>query len=190
MKPLDLAVAVGVNNRHTLVFRGEVRHRIVPGTDGWTRVEGMLGSDDLSIGLAAYSTGQRCEPLQAACLWVHADNGKRVAALERFRFTPSFLIRLGPANVWGVWAIDRDLSYEQAERGNRKLAYCLGCVMARGGLDTVVPVPGSILRAGRTRGLLVKEDEGASRVIYGRDFFLAIRRMKEPPKPDAWRDAA
>jgi hypothetical protein len=124
-------------------------------------------------------------------LWARLDGGKRPAnVLRRFRPVPTFVVREGATTRYvALWALREPVKgWEEHVRWNKRLAHHLGVPKKHAEPDGFyVPLPGSVLRAGRSRPVPVL----AARVgIETYSVEQVVGRLRDAPDPDSWREAA
>lgn len=123
-------------------------------------------------------------------LWARLDGGKRQAnVLRRFRPVPTFVVREGSSTRYvALWALQEPVKgWEEIVRWNKRLAHAIGTAKKHADPDGFfVPLPGTVLRAGRGRPVPVL----AARVgIETYTVQQVVGRLRDAPDPDAWRDA-
>jgi RepB DNA-primase from phage plasmid len=64
------------------------------------------------------------------CLWADCDTAEAVAALRRFKPTPSIVAWTSPGRAQALWPLRRRATPAGARRANRRIAHALGADMA------------------------------------------------------------
>lgn len=128
----------------------------------------------------------------AGCLWARLETKKHAEALSRFRRGPSMVIREGRTQRrWALWWLQDPLRLDVVARGNRALAFTLGCVQKYGAEPETLflPCPGSLMTLGRPKPLEVAVEFTAPDRRYRPGDFRGVVR-KPPEKSTEWRRAA
>lgn len=140
----------------------------------------------LSVGLRPSRGHGSCG--SARVLWARVEGKKEAEALMRFRPRPTIVLREGSTSrLVALWTLRNPLSYEWLVRANRRIAHKLFASKRWVEPEFVFPVPGSCLRAGRSRPVPVRVESFRWRVYTPRE---VVGGLKEAPDPDAWREKA
>ena len=140
-----------------------------------------LRSDDLHVGLP-------CKvrfggPTMGTVLWCRIEGQDQLDRARRHRPLPSMVVQEGRSTRRVlIWALEDRAGYVDIETMNRRLAYRFGAVQRFGVPENLrVPVPGTFLRAGRSRPVAVVTTR------LEPDFYSltdVAGRLKDPPP--AW----
>lgn len=137
------------------------------------------------------SAGLRCREGFGSCdsarvLWARVEGKREAQALARFRPVPSIVLREGSTSRYvALWQLRNPLGYEWLVRANRRIAHKLFAPKKWVAPEFEFAVPGSCLRAGRSRPVPVRV-ESLSDVVYTPR--QVVGALKEAPDPAAWRD--
>lgn len=125
---------------------------------------------------------------RSTVLWVMVSGSDQVARAAKLRPMPTVAIREGSSSRrWLIWMLERPIFALDAENRNRRIAYAVGSTQKFGRVDEALfPAPGSFLRVGRSRPLPVTCTR-LTTASYEPD--AVTDRLREPPAPDAWREA-
>lgn len=126
---------------------------------------------------------------RAACLWARVESKAQKAALKAFRPAPTVVLQEGSTcRQVALWALDEPLAHDWVVRANKRLAHRFGSPKKHAAAEFMFPAPGSCLRHGRTRPVLVREWVNPSLPIYRpRD---VVARLRDAPEPHDWRNEA
>ena len=127
----------------------------------------------------------------AGCLWARLETKKHADALSRFRRGPSLVIREGRSQRrWALWWLQQPLTVDVVARGNRALAFTLGCTQKFGSEPETafLPCPGSTHTFGKRPVLVAVEFTALDRRYRPGDFRGVVR--KPPEKNRDWQRAA
>lgn len=150
----------------------------------------LMKAEDRDV---AISVGLRCREGFGSCdsartLWARVEGKKEAEALMRFRPRPTIVLREGSTSrLVALWTLRNPLSYEWLVRANRRIAHKLFASKRWVEPEFAFPVPGSCLRAGRSRPVPVRVEEFRWRVYTPKE---VVRALKDAPDPDAWREKA
>jgi hypothetical protein len=120
-------------------------------------------------------------------LWARVEGTEQLARARRFRPLPSLVLAEGSSSRrWLLWSLSEPVGYTDLLAANRKVAYALKATQKFGDPDLAwLPAPGT--RLGKTGSIPVRvarltAEDWTVRQVTG--------RLKEPPSPDSWMDAA
>lgn len=122
----------------------------------------------------------------SSVFWVRTEGGRQLERLERFRPRPSIVLEEGDSTRRvALWALSVPMNYEWVVRGNKRLAHRLGAAKKHAEPEFMFNPPGSCLRDGRARPVLIRTVESnPDRVFKPGE---VVGRLKDAPDPDAWR---
>jgi hypothetical protein len=131
--------------------------------------------------------GKYLERVPSSILWVRTETGKAASKLRSFRPAPHVVIREGASVRYvAFWALSDPLEDEWLGRANRRIAHALGAPKKHCGDTFAFHLPGTIMRAGRSRPVPVELVRFEPGVLSARQ---VVGRLREAPDPDAWRTA-
>jgi hypothetical protein len=119
-----------------------------------------------------------------SALWVRTETGDSVRRLASFRPRPTLILQEGTTNrMTAFWMLARPLCPDDIERANRRLSYSLGTKAGHCSPAFMFHPPGTILRQGRSRPLVVQVAEQTDELHP----LCMTKGMKDRPKPDPSR---
>lgn len=125
-------------------------------------------------------------PRSCSVVWAWVDSADALEQAFAFRQRPSLVLQMGSSNRrLLMWALSRRARCEAIVDANRRIAYHFGAVQKLGLPEALrIPLPGTFLRAGRTRPVpvLVKRME-----LDDYPLETIVGRLKDPPATDGWR---
>lgn len=133
-----------------------------------------------------------------SAFWVVTEGKAATTRLERFWPQPSLILREGASSRrTSFWPLNFEVKWKGLNRGNRMLAYAIGAVQKHGEPERLeFAAPGTCLRVGRKRPVPVvverlEVDTFDPLAVIGRrhDGRRWHPLLREPPDPDAWRQA-
>lgn len=126
--------------------------------------------------------------MDPAALWARVEGKRSAALLARFRPGPTLVLQEGStARYVALWASDRPIPWEAAERGNRRIAYALRTVQKFGApMEARIHPPGTALREGRSRAVPIVVAHHHPDALYKPAEIAAHLRV--PPPPKDWRN--
>ena len=124
---------------------------------------------------------------RASCLWVRTESKAQKAALKAFRPAPTVVLQEGATcRLVALWALAEPLGHDWVLRANKRLAHRLGSPKKHAALEFEFPAPGSCLRHGRQRPVLIRDWVNPGLPIYRpRD---VVARLRDAPEPRDWRE--
>jgi hypothetical protein len=165
---------------------GEVIYRRwrAPGVEG--DLSGMVRwldeehDDEVLLGLPVSRKGDS-GPGRTSLLWARIEGEKQLAWAKRHRPLPSMILQEGSSTRrWLLWMLERPVTYFEAVKLNRRLAYRFRGVQARGEPDGLwLPAPGTCLRDGRARPVPVRVSRMTLDTWWPEDVAGALR---DPPE--------
>lgn len=124
----------------------------------------------------------------ASVFWVRTEGSKQLALLERFRPRPTIVLEEGDSSRrTALWGLTVPLSYEWLVRGNKRLAHGLKASKKWAEPEFMFNPPGSCLRDGRARPVLIRTAESNEQAVYRPGD--VVGRLRDAPDPMAWRTA-
>lgn len=128
----------------------------------------------------------------SSAMWVRTEGKKSLALLERFRPRPTIVLEEGDSTRRvALWALSSPLNYELTVLANKRLAHALHAPKKNAEPEFMFHPPGSCLRDGRAKPVLIRVAERNDLALYaGNEVVGRSRRggpLKDPPDPDAWR---
>ena len=161
-------------------MRASRAHRLLPPLEHlcWER-------EPLVNVLPCRRAGRYLERVPSSLLWVRTESGRAASRLRSFRPAPTVVIREGASVRYvAFWALSDPLEGDWLDRANRRLAHALDCPKKHASTAFTFQLPGTILRAGRSRPLPVELVRYEPEVLSARE---VVGRLREAPDPDAWR---
>lgn len=156
----------------------------------WLALVTALAEDrDVLLGVAPRKQPAFGTADMARVLWVRTESKKQVDALKAFRPSPTLVLQEGgTTRMVALWALRQTLGYEWLLRANKRIAHRLGAAKKWSAPEFAFPAPGSCLRAGRSRPVLVHvEFFDSAGYFRPRD---VVAGLKDAPDANAWRAAA
>ena len=148
-------------------------------------LEGMNADVECSMLKSQRGWGTNSVP----ALHVRVEGKKQADALRRFRPVPTFVIREGSTSRYvAFWMLRAPLTrWADSTRANKRIAHALGATKKHAfSGDFWFPVPGSVLRAGRSRPVPVVVARAGIEAYTVRE---VVGRLRDAPDPNSWRDA-
>ena len=141
---------------------------------------------DVSVGLPCEERSRRTLATSTV-LWAWVQGSDQLARAYDFRPLPSLVLRMGNGSRrLLVWLLNKAMATEFVETANRRIAYALHAPQKwAAGESLQLPLPGTLLRLGRTRPVPVvvtrmELDDFDPKVIVG--------QLREPPERYDWRN--
>lgn len=130
--------------------------------------------------------GEYLARVPSALIWARTQSGPAAERLRRFRPRPALVLRDGASvRYTAFWALEEALSYEHAERANKRLARFFN---AGGYGDAAIGfsfwLPGTMLRLGRRQTLPIRLVHYELRTCTARE---VVGRLKDPPTDEEKR---
>jgi hypothetical protein len=123
----------------------------------------------------------------AHCLWVRTEGKKQLEKLARFRPRPTLVLEEGDSTRRiAFWALSEPLNYEWVIRANKRIAHALFAPKKWAEPEFMFNPPGSCLRDGRARPVLIRVAERNDELYSAKQ---VVGRLKDAPDPEAWRQA-
>jgi hypothetical protein len=123
----------------------------------------------------------------AHCLWARTEGAKQLRFLERFKPRPTLVLEEGDSTRRvALWAVNQALPYDWVVRGNKRLAHALRAPKKWAEPEFMFNPPGSCLRDGRSRPVLIRVAERNDEIYTPKD---VVGRLKDAPDPMAWKQA-
>lgn len=124
----------------------------------------------------------------SSVLWARVESKASAARLARFDPAPTLVLREGSsARRVALWALCAPLGRGWTERANRRIAHALGGPKKWCGESFSFPVPGTVLRVGRSRPVPVVVESRCDGLYRPRE---VVGGLREAPDPEAWREWA
>jgi hypothetical protein len=154
---------------------------------GWLRMVQRM-SEDRDVLLSAGSRRRRgfgtCA--SASVLWARCEGKPAMAALLRFRPSPTLVLQEGATTRrTALWALRRPLGYEYLLRANKRIAHALWVPKKHAAPEFVFAAPGSCLRVGRSRPVPVRVEWFDPAALFAAR--EVVGQLREAPNPNAWR---
>ncbi|WCB94461.1 hypothetical protein DSM104299_03198 [Baekduia alba] len=125
----------------------------------------------------------------SSVFWVRTEGGKQLERLERFRPRPTIVLEEGDSTRRvALWALSVPMNYEWVVRGNKRLAHALRAPKKHAEPEFMFNPPGSCLRDGRARPVLIRTAEVDESRVYKPG--EVVGRLKDAPDADAWKKPA
>jgi hypothetical protein len=129
--------------------------------------------------------GHYLERIPTSILWARTENGKAASLLRSFKPQPHVVLREGSTIRYvAMWALSDPLEGDYLDRALRRIAHHLTGPKKHCALDFRFYLPGTILRAGRSRPLPVELVRFEPGVLKPRE---VVGHLKEAPDPEAWK---
>lgn len=144
---------------------------------------------ELTISAAPRLAVGRSWPSHDPCaLWARCEGSASAGFLARFRPRPTLVLREGGnARYVALWALRAPLRLESAERGNKRIAHRLRAPKKWASpMEFRIPVPGTLLTAGRARPVPIVVAEHHPDALYSAREVAA--HLPDPPPPKDWRN--
>jgi hypothetical protein len=137
---------------------------------------------DLRLSAVPYAhSGSRLVQTAGGALWVRTESGDSVRRLASFRPRPTLVLQEGTTNrMTAFWMLAKPLCPDDIERANRRLSYSLNTRAGDCSPSFTFSPPGTILRQGRSRPLVVQVAEQTDELHP----LCMTKGMKDRPKPD------
>lgn len=153
--------------------------------------ERLCTEDDCLVSTVPRLDNRHGWPGRTCVLWAQLDNGRQAKALEAFRPEPTMVLREGTSvrrvALWALWG-DKPLDDDWGIRANKRIAHKLGTKKKHAEFTFTFRPPGTVLRKGREKPLLVSVEHRSEAIYSARE---VVGALQEAPAPStAWRDAA
>lgn len=193
------AMTAGARGFHVIEWRHETeglqRHWVEVGNKRrFVELVDWLGRGmSLEIAVSAVPRPERSHGTAglSSVLWARTEGKEQLRFLERFRPRPTLVLEEGDTTRrTAFWALSSPLNYEWTVLGNKRIAHALRAPKKHAEPEFMFNPPGSCLRDGRARPVLIRVAERTDALYHANDVVGRTRpggALKDPPDPDAWR---
>lgn len=153
--------------------------------------ERLARADDCLVSAVPRYDDSQGWPARTTVLWAVLESAKDAQALKAFRPAPTLVLREGltvrRVALWWLWS-DLALDDGWGIRANKRIAHKLGTKKKWAEFTFTLRPPGTILRKGRAKPVVVHVEHRDDEAVYEPRAIVA--RLKDPPAPRDWKSAA
>lgn len=119
---------------------------------------------------------------ESSVLWVRCESRDSCKRLARFKPEPTIVLREGgTVRQVALWSLTRPCPGEKLEEANGRLSYALACKLKFGTAGFEFAPPGTVIRAGRKRGVPVVAAGGSGEPVPAGRLLGGLKKRPDPP---------